>query len=81
MQDVTISPDGKITLPKDALEALSAKPGDKLRLFISGDKVKILTVRPVSWLRNVLPPYEGPPKSLEEMDEAITEAVTERALR
>ena len=80
MQDVTISPEGQITLPKEALEALSAKPGDKLRLFVYGNKVRVLAVRPVSWLHGALP-YDGPPKSLEEMDEAITQAVTERARR
>ena len=80
MKDVTISPEGTITLPEAALEALSVKPGDKLRFFIYGDKVRILAVRPVSWLHGALP-YDGPPKSLEEMDEGITQAVTERALR
>ncbi len=80
MRDAAISLDGKITLPKAVLEALSVKPGDKLRFFIYGNKVRILAVRPVSWLHGALP-YDGPPKSLEEMDEDITQAFTERALR
>ena len=42
MEDVTVSPEGKITLPKSALEALSLKPGDQVRFFVYGHKVKIL---------------------------------------
>ncbi len=76
MKDVTISPEGNITLPEAALEALSAKPGDKLRLFIYGGEIKILTVRPVSWLHGALP-YDGPPKTLEEMDEGIAQGAYE----
>jgi bifunctional DNA-binding transcriptional regulator/antitoxin component of YhaV-PrlF toxin-antitoxin module len=80
MRDVTISPEGNIALPEAALEALSVKPGDKLRFFIYEGEVRVLAVRPVSRLYGALP-YDGPAKSLEEMEEGITQAVTERALR
>ena len=80
MRDVTISPEGNIALPEAALEALSVKPGDKLRFFIYEGEVRVLAVRPVSRLYGALP-YDGPTKSLEEMEEGITQAVTERALR
>ena len=80
MEDATVSPDGQITLPKRAMEALSLKPGDQVRFFVYGHKVRILAVRPVSRLHGALP-YDGPPKSLEEMDEDVTQALTERALR
>ena len=61
MQDVTISPDGKIALPEDALEALSVKPGDKLRFSISGNKVKVVSPRPATQSADTQP-YETPPK-------------------
>ena len=76
MRDVTISPEGNITLPEAALEALSVKPGDKLRFFIYGGEIKILAVRPVSRLFGALQ-YDGPPKSLEEMDEGIARGAYE----
>ena len=77
MRDVTISPEGQITLPKDALEALSAKPGDKLRFFVYGiGEVRILAVRPVSGLFGALQ-YDGPPISSEDEEEAIARGAYE----
>ena len=75
-----ISPDGQITLPESVMEALSLKPGDQVRYFILEGEVRILPVLAGSRLFGSLR-YDGPPKSLEDMDEAITQKVRERARR
>ena len=76
----TISPEGQITLPESTLKALSLKPGDQVRFFILEGEVRILPVLAGSRLFGSLR-YDGPPKSLEDMDEAITQKVRERARR
>ncbi len=78
MHESTITPEGQITLPEPVLEALSLKPGDQVRYFIYEGEVRVLAVRPVTWLSGALH-YDGPPKSLEEMDDGIAEAACESA--
>ena len=76
----TISPERQITLPESVLEALSLKPGDQVRYFILEGEVRILPVRSLKQLAGSLK-YDGPPKTLEDFDEAITQKVRERARR
>ena len=70
---------GQTTLPKAVREALGVKPGDRVRYAILDGRVMLMPVRPASRLAGMLR-YDGPPASLEDMDRAITEAVTERTL-
>ena len=77
---VTIGSEGQITLPEEALEALALKPGDQVRLFILEGELRVLPVRSLEQLAGSLR-YDGPPKSLEDFDEAITQKVSERARR
>lgn len=74
-----ITSNGQTTLPKAVLEALGVKPGDHVRYAILDGKVMILPARPVSRLFGALK-YDGPPKTLEDMDRGITEAVIEGVL-
>lgn len=73
MHESKVSKRGQITLPKAVREALGLQPGDRVRYFIHEGDVKILPVRPVTELFGILK-YDGPPVSVEEMNDAIAEA-------
>ena len=79
MEESKVTSKGQTTIPKKVREAMSIKPGDTLRYVVDGNVLLVLPVRPVSSLKPL--PYDGPPKTLEEMEQGITEAVTERAMR
>ena len=68
-----ITSKGQTTLPKAVREALGIKPGDRIRYAILDGKVMMLPVKPVSRLFGMLK-YDGPPKTLEEIDRAIGDA-------
>lgn len=72
MLESTITSKGQTTLPRRVRERLSVQPGDKVRYLIDGDAIRIVAVRPLSELFGMLQ-YDGPPVTLEEMDEAIAE--------
>ena len=75
---VTIGSEGQITLLEEALEALALKPGDQVRLFILEGELRVLPVRSLEQLAGSLR-YDGPPVSLEQMDEDIAKAACESA--
>ncbi|MBM9593903.1 AbrB/MazE/SpoVT family DNA-binding domain-containing protein [Roseitranquillus sediminis] len=82
MIESTLTSKGQTTLPKEVREALGLKPGDKLRYFVHGDTVRIVRPKPASALFGMLKKhYEGPPVSLEEMDEAIADEAAARFRR
>jgi antitoxin PrlF len=72
---------GQITIPKEIREALELKPGDKVALTIVGDEV-IMTRRNREWsdLIGFLGDPPGGPATLEELDEAVKEAVGRHVL-
>ena len=63
---------GQTTLPKPVLEALGLKAGDRMRYFIADSTVQIVPVLPISRLFGALL-YNGPPISVEKMEQAIAE--------
>jgi AbrB family looped-hinge helix DNA binding protein len=73
-----ITSKGQATIPKRIRDHLGVKPGDRVKFFIHPDgSVVMLPKRPASSLVGFLK-YEGPPVSIEEMDEGIGDAVAER---
>ena len=76
MVESTITSKGQTTLPKSVREALGVRPGDRVRYVVSGDEVRIMPVRPLARLFGVLN-YEGPPKTLDEMECAVAEGGSE----
>ena len=84
MKDMTrniesrVTGQGQTTLPKPVLEALGLKAGDRVRYFIADSTVQIVPVLPISRLFGALP-YDGPPISVEEMEQAIAESVSHGA--
>ena len=76
MFESSITIKGQTTLPKAIRESLAVKAGDKVRYAILDEGVLIMSVRPTSRLFGSLK-YEGPPVSLEDMEEAIAEGAIE----
>ena len=70
MLESAITSKGQTTLPKGVRDALAVESGDKVRYAIVDNGVLILPVRSIKRLYGALP-YDGPPVTLEEMDEAI----------
>jgi AbrB family looped-hinge helix DNA binding protein len=78
----TITVKGQTTLPKPIRDHLGLKPGDRVKFFIHPDgTVVILPTRPASALRGILKRPGQKPITIEEMDEAIAAAVSERDAR
>ena len=73
----TITAKGQTTIPKAVREHLKLKPGQRVKYFIHPDgTVVLLPTLPVSALRGLLR-WNGPPTTLEEMDDAIAAAARE----
>jgi len=77
MLESTVTVRGQTTLPKSVRSALGVQAGDKVRYLVSGDEVKILRVKSVSSLRNVLAEKVQVPVSISEMDAVIADAAME----
>ncbi len=76
MVESTITSKGQTTLPKPVRDALGVGPGDRVRYIIIDDEVRIIPMRPIARLFGMLK-YEGPPKTLEDMERAIAEGASE----
>ena len=76
MNESKITAKGQTTLPKAVREALSLKTGDRVRYTVLDGEVRIRKVRTIHGLYGALP-YDGPPVSLEEMQQAIISGATD----
>ena len=76
MVESTITSKGQTTLPKPVRDALGVKPGDRVRYLILDDEVRIVPMRPLARLFGMLK-YDGPPKTLEDMERAVAEGASE----
>ena len=77
MLESTVTVRGQTTLPKSVRSALGVQAGDKVRYLVSGDEVKILRVKSVSSLSNVLAEKVQTPVTMGEMDAVIADAAME----
>ena len=76
MVESALTSKGQTTLPKPVRQALGVGPGDRVRYLISHDEVRIVSVRPLRRLFGIMR-YNGPPKTLEDMERAIAEGAGE----
>ena len=76
MIESAVTAKGQTTLPKAVREALSLVAGDRVRYFVHDGEVRIQKVRPINRLYGALP-YDGPPVSIAEMQEAIVSGATD----
>ena len=85
MPTVTMTSKGQLTLPAATRAKLRLAKGAKLDVEETADGKVVLTPRPsktgdIRKLRGILK-YDGPPVSIEEMNEAVEKAVVERFVR
>jgi len=79
MQESTLTTKGQTTLPKEIREALGLQAGDRVRYLLLDDgQVRLLRQRPVSDLGGILAQKGRGPVSLEEMEQAISDAALDR---
>ncbi|MCE2469509.1 MAG: AbrB/MazE/SpoVT family DNA-binding domain-containing protein [Dehalococcoidia bacterium] len=75
MLESGVTSKGQTTLPKPVRDALSVRPGDRVRYLIHDGEVRIVPVRPVSRLFGVLA-HDGPAATLDDMERAIGDAAS-----
>lgn len=84
----TLSAKGQVVIPKDVRDRLRLMPGDKLDVIESGDDVLLRRVVPkgklsvdeaIARFREIFV-YDGPPVSIEEMNQSISEMAEKSAL-
>jgi AbrB family looped-hinge helix DNA binding protein len=74
----TLTSKGQATIPKEMRDRFGLKPGDRLKFFAHPDgHIAVLPARPITELRGIAR-NRGPALTVEEMDDAITEALIER---
>ncbi len=54
MSTVTISSKYQLVIPKEVRESLELKPGQKLRVFTSGDRLEMVPVKVLRSMRGFL---------------------------
>lgn len=78
MPVATMTSKGQVTVPKEVREALGLEAGTKL-WFVRTPQGYVLKAAKSSAMGLAgIVAYDGPPVSLEEMDQAVAEAVAER---
>ena len=82
MSEAKMTSKGQITVPRDVRQKLGLKPGDRVRFLLEADgRVRLMPAkRDISELVGILPKPERT-LSIEEMDDAIARAVTEKFAR
>jgi AbrB family looped-hinge helix DNA binding protein len=82
MAIATLTSKGQMTLPKDIRERAGLQPGDKVKVFVdSRGDIRLLRMRSIKELAGVLHRPGMTPVTVEEMNDAVGEAVAERYLR
>ena len=78
MSEAKMTSKGQLTVPKDVRQKLGLKPGDRIRFLLEADgRVRLMPAkRDISELVGILPKPKRTLR-LEEMDEAIEQAVVE----
>jgi AbrB family looped-hinge helix DNA binding protein len=78
----TVTSKGQITIPQEVRERLGIVTGTKVE-FVTTSEGRILFIPRTNSLRDLagIVKWDGPPVTVEEMDEAITEAAVERYQR
>lgn len=82
MLRTTLTTKGQVTLPKEIRDQLALRAGVKFECYVDRDGHVVLVPLTVKLedLIGILP-YSGPPKTVEEINEAIARAAVERVTR
>lgn len=82
MSVATMTTKGQITVPHDVRQRLNLRTGTKVEFVERADGGVDLVPLTASIMDLAgIVPWDGPPVSIEEMDEAVQEAAVERYLR
>ena len=54
MATVRVSPKYQVVIPRDVREQIGLKPGEKLQVFVFGDRIELVPVRRLSRMRGFL---------------------------
>jgi AbrB family looped-hinge helix DNA binding protein len=54
MPTVTVSPKFQVVIPQEIRQALDIRPGEKLQVFQSDNRIELVPVRPVREMRGFL---------------------------
>jgi antitoxin PrlF len=82
MTRTTLTSKGQVTIPADIREQLALKAGVKFECYVDQEGRVVLVPLTVK-LKDLIGilPYSGPPKTIEEINEAIAQAAVDRATR
>ena len=72
MIESTITARGQTMLPRAVREALSVRPGDRVRYVVQDDHVRVMGVGSINRLFGLLK-HHGPPATLDDMENAIVD--------
>ncbi len=79
MATATVTAKGQVTIPVDVRTALGLHAGDRLHFIEQADGSYSIrpATRSVADVKGFFGPWEGPPVTIEQMDQAIAEAVSD----
>ena len=78
MQRSKIGARGQVTIPKEIRETLQIQPGDTVCYLVEQDGVRIKKMGSIKDIKAMVE-YDGPPISIDEMDDAILENAARKA--
>ena len=78
MQRSKIGARGQITIPKKIRETLQIQPGDIVCYLVEQDGVRIKKMGSIKDIKAMVE-YDGPPVSIDDMDDAILEHAARKA--
>ena len=78
MQRSKIGARGQVTIPKEIRETLQIQPGDTVCYLVEQDGVRIKKMGSIKDIKAMVE-YDGPPVSIDEIDDAILEDAAHKA--
>ena len=78
MQRSKIGARGQVTIPKEIRETLQVRPGDTVCYLVEQDGVRIKKMGSIKDIKAMVE-YDGPPVSIDDMDDAILEDAARKA--
>jgi AbrB family looped-hinge helix DNA binding protein len=79
MEEATLTSKSQITVPKAVRESLGVGPGDKIQFVPAWKGFRLVVVKgDITSLAGVFKGRRSKPLTIEEMDQAIAEAVVQR---
>ena len=78
MQRSRIGAKGQVTIPKKIRDVLEVQPGDTVCYLVEQDGVRIKKMGSIKDIKAMVE-YDGPPVSIEDMDDAVLEYAARKA--